>query len=157
VVQQVPEIDVGLQIYLQWGGFVPGSYLIDMPRRIVFTRAWGVLIDDEMIAHARALRADARFEPAFHQVIDFREVSMMKITTPGVLGVAQRNPFAPEARRALIVASDEAYGLARMYAAQIASGDNQIRIFRVFGPAMEWVGLDATAEWPADAPHATFG
>ena len=40
---------------------MPGSYLIDVANGIVFTRAWGVLADDEIIAHAQTLRADPRF------------------------------------------------------------------------------------------------
>src|SRR5438045_1420907 len=35
---------------------MPGSYLIDVPRRIVFSRGWGKVTEEEVLAHARALR-----------------------------------------------------------------------------------------------------
>jgi hypothetical protein len=130
--------------------------LIVPDRRLVFSEAWGVLVDDEIIAHARTLREDARFHPTFQQIIDFRRLSDIKLTTPGIRAVAARNPFSPEPHRAFIVASDEAFGLARMYAAYTDIPANPIRIYRTLGPALEWVGLDSTTEWPADPPHATF-
>ena len=37
---------------------MPASYLIDLPRGVVFSRGWGLLTDEEILAHARALRAD---------------------------------------------------------------------------------------------------
>jgi hypothetical protein len=134
---------------------MPGSYLIDARRRLVFSQGWGVLTDDEIVAHVRALREDARFQPAFQQVIDFRRLSEIKLSTTGIRAVAQRNPFSVDARRALVVASDEAFGLARMYAAFTDTPD-PIRIYRALGPALEWVGLDAAMEWPADPPDAMF-
>ena len=135
---------------------MPGSYLIDEDRRIVFSQGWGVLTDDEILGHVRALRGDARFQPAFHQILDFRRVSEIKLSTTGIHAVAQRNPFSPDGHRAFIVASDEAFGLARMYAAYTEIPDNPIRIYRSLGPALEWVGLDATLEWPVQPAHATF-
>ena len=135
---------------------MPGSYLIDVPRRIVFSQAWGVLTDDEVISHARTLRDDPRFEPTFRQVIDFRGLLEMKITTAGVRGVAERNPFRTDSRRALVVASDEAFGMARMDGSYSDSAPDQFQVFRELGPAMAWVGLDPATEWPRERPHAMF-
>ena len=135
---------------------MPGSYLIDEPRSLVFSQGWGVLTDDEILAHVRTLRGDARFQPAFQQVIDFRRLSEIKLSTTGIRAVAERNPFAADAHRAIVVSSDEAFGLARMYASYTEIPDSPIRIYRSLAPALEWVGLDATTEWPAQAPHATF-
>ena len=118
---------------------MPGSYLIDVQRRIVFSRGWGVLTDDEIMSHASTLREDPRFEPTFCQVIDFGDVRELKVTTPGVRSVAQRNPFRPDSRRAVVAPSDEAFGLGAL------------------GPALEWIGLDPSTEWPTETPHATFG
>jgi hypothetical protein len=53
---------------------MPASYLIDMPRGIVFSRGWGLLTDAEILSHVQTLRADPRFDPGFRQVIDFCEL-----------------------------------------------------------------------------------
>jgi hypothetical protein len=44
-----------------------------------------------------------------------------------------------------------------MYWSYAEADTNQFRVFRAIGPALEWIGLDATAPWPAEAPVAFFG
>src|SRR5437899_5039300 len=133
-----------------------GSYLIDVPRGIVFSRGWGVLTDAEIFAHAGSLRSNARFDPGFRQIVDFRELSVIRVTGAGVHAVAQNNPFRRDARRALVVVTDEAFGLARMFGLFTEADAEQFRIVREIGPALEWIGLDPSTPWPAQAPDATF-
>ena len=135
---------------------MPGSYLIDVQRRIVFTRGWGALNDAELIAHAESLSSNGRFDPGFRQIIDFRDLSDIRVTGAGVRAVAQNNPFRRDARRAIVVASDEAFGLTRMFELFTESDPDQFRIFREIGPALEWIGLDRTIAWPTQKPDATF-
>jgi len=133
------------------------SYLIDVPRGIVFSRGWGVLTDAEIFAHAESLRSNARFDPGFRQIVDFRELREIRLTGAGVHAVAQNNPFRRDARRALVVVTDEAFGLVRMFELFTEADPDQFRIFREIGPALEWVGLEPDTPWPARAPDATFG
>ena len=74
----------------------------------------------------------------------------------GIRAVADRNPFAPDARRSIVVSSDEAFGLARMYVSYTEIPDSRIRIYRSLIPALEWVGLDAATKCQAQTPHAIF-
>jgi hypothetical protein len=136
---------------------MPGSYLIDVPRRVVFSRGWGVVTNEEVLTHARALREDPRFEPGFRQLIDFRDIDRFELTSKGVQHIAQRNPFRPDARRAFVVSQEEVFGMIRMYWSYAEAAPDQFRVFRAIGPGMEWIGLDATALWPAEAPDALFG
>ncbi len=133
-----------------------GSYLIDVPRGIVFSRGWGVLTDAEIFAHAESLRSNARFDPGFRQIVDFRELREIRLTGAGVHAVAQNNPFRRDARRALVVVTDEAFGLARMFELFTEADPEQFRIFREIGPALEWIGLDPNTPWPGQMPDATF-
>jgi len=135
---------------------MPGSYLIDVPGRIVFSKGWGVVTDEEVLRHARALRDDPRFEPSFRQLIDFRDIDRIELTTKGVQHVAHRNPFRRDARRAFVVTQEEVFGMVRMYWSYAEADPDQFRVFRVMGPALEWVGLDATAPWPTGVPDALF-
>ena len=94
---------------------MPGSYLIDVPNRIVFSRAWGLLSDQELIAHAQTLKADPRLEPGFRQVGDFMSVDALLLTSAAIRAVARDNPVPRDARRAIVVPNDEAYGMVRMF------------------------------------------
>ena len=136
---------------------MPGSYVIDVERRIVFSRGWGVLLDAELIDHARTLRADRRFDPLFQQIADFSDVRELRVTSAGVRAVAENNPFERDARRAIVVASDAAFGLSRMFELYTGSHPDQFRIFRTLAEAAQWIGLEREAPWPTRTPDATFG
>jgi len=133
------------------------SYLIDQPRSIVFSRAWGILTDDELRWHAETLQADARFDPGFRQAADFRDVVEMRVTPEGVRSLAHVNPFRRDSRRAIIVPTDLTFGFVRMFEALTQSDPEQFRVFRLMGPAFEWVGLDPAMPWPVEEPNATIG
>jgi len=136
---------------------MPGSYLIDGERRIVFSRGWGVLTDDEILSHAKTLRADPRFDPGFRQLLDFLGVSEILVTSAGISTLARHNPFRRDSRRAVIVPTDEAFGLTRMFSLYTDADPSQFGIFRTTGPALEWIGLDPASVWPERAPDAIFG
>jgi len=136
---------------------MPIAYLIDVANGIVYSRGWGVLTDAEIAAHASTLSKDPRFDPSFRQIVDFRELTDIKVTGAGVRDVARLNPSRRDARRAFVVASGEAFGLTRMFGFFTESSGEEFRIFRAMEPAYEWIGLDTAAPWPAQAPDATFG
>jgi hypothetical protein len=135
---------------------MPSSYLIDVPRSIVFSRGWGVLTDSELISHANTLRADSRLAPGFQQVVDFRDLTEMRVTSAGVTSIARHNPFPSDARRAIVVASDAVLGMVRMFQISMEADSENFGIFRELGPALQWIGLDAATPWPTQAPDATF-
>ena len=135
---------------------MPGSYLIDVTRGIVFTRAWGAVTDGEILAHAAALRADTRFDSGLRQIADFRELTELRVTHAGVSSLARANPYDRRARRAFVVPSGEAFGVVRMFGLYADTDDEQFRIFHEIGPAMEWIGLEPGEPWPSQPPDATF-
>ena len=133
------------------------SYLIDAAHGLVFTRAWGVLADDEIIAHALVLRADPRFNPSFRQIVSFLDTTKIILTSEAIRSLAKHNPFPRDARRAIVVTTDEAYGLARMFMLYLDADPQQFEIFRAIGPALEWVYLDPEMTWPSREPDRIFG
>jgi hypothetical protein len=136
---------------------MPASYLIDQTRGVVFSRAWGVLTDEEILAHARVLLADARLTKALRQVADFRDVTTLGVTSEGVRKAAKNNPWGPDARRSFVAPRDETLGLLRMFGIYMNADYSQFGIFRKLEPAMEWIGLDPATPWPVQQPDATFG
>lgn len=135
---------------------MPGSYRIDVTGGVVYSRAWGALTDAEVAAHGQALLADPRFDPGFRQIVDFLELTDIRLSGAGVREIARHNPFRQDARRAFVVASDEAFGLTRMFWMFTNSSADAFQIFRALEPAFEWIGLERTASWPAGPPDVTF-
>ena len=83
---------------------MPVGYTIDLARSLVLSRGWGVVTDREILAHARALTADPRFERSFHQLADLREVTDARVTDFANKQMLVRlNPFGAGARRAMVV------------------------------------------------------
>ncbi|MGE5176012.1 MAG: hypothetical protein ACM3JJ_06505 [Hyphomicrobiales bacterium] len=135
---------------------MPGSYWIDLARGIVFSRGYGTVTDGDLLAHAKALGADPRFRATFRQIVDFRDLSEIMVTSDGVRSLAQIHPFHRQAHRAIVVSSDAVFGLTRMFALLADADPEHFGIFRSLEPAMEWVGLPATTPWPDAAPDAIF-
>lgn len=94
---------------------MPGGYLIDQTRLIVLSRAWGVLKDSELVAHARALAADPRFAPYLNQLSDFRDVTDFQVTAATIRELVALSPFGAGSRRAFVMGADVGLGLARMF------------------------------------------
>jgi len=136
---------------------MPASYLIDTTRGIVFSRSWGEVTDEQVSAHAQTLGADPRFDPGFKQIVDFRELTDIRVTSGGVRDVARLNPFKRDARRAFVVASGEAFGLTRMFGFFTDASNDQFAIFHAMEPAFEWIGLAPDTPWPTEPPDAKFG
>lgn len=136
---------------------MPSSYWIDTERGILFSRGWGALSDEELLACANRLRVEPRFRPTFRQVVDFRDLKEIQVTSEGVRSLAQIHPFHRQAHRAVVVSSDAAFGLTRMFALLADADPEHFGIFRSLEPAMEWIGLPAATPWPPNAPDAIFG
>jgi hypothetical protein len=115
-----------------------------------------MLSDKEIIAHAGALKTDPRFDRGFRQIGTFLEVHALLLTSAAIRSVALDNPFPRDARRAFVVPSDEAYGLARMFTLYLDADSKAFGIFRTLEPAFEWVGLDRSTRWPDKDPDKTF-
>jgi hypothetical protein len=136
---------------------MPYSYFIDLDRDVVFSRIWGTLTDDDIVAHAESLKADPRFDPELNQVIDMRGLSDLQVTSHGVRRLAQLVPFRPDARRAFVVGTGQAEQLSRVLFNYTKAGVDQYTLFRDLPHAMELVGLDPGTLWPDQPPDRTFG
>jgi hypothetical protein len=66
-----------------------------------------------LLEHASVLRSDPRFDAGHHLLVDLRGASIGAVSADFMRRF--RSPFEREARRALIVDSVAAFGMARMY------------------------------------------
>ena len=120
---------------------MPGGYVIDQTRSIVLSRAWGILKDSELLAHARALAADPRFAPHLNQLSDFLEVTEFQVSTAVVREMVTLSPFGAGARRALVVGADVGFGLARMFQIMRDPSPDEIQVCRDLDSALQWLGV----------------
>jgi hypothetical protein len=119
---------------------VPASYKIDKDRRLVMSTGSGVFKKDEVLSHQGELLADPDFNPNYSQLVDFTRVTKFDLSAADVRILAERDVFAPDARRAFIVPTELAFGLARMYGVHREdAGEKGIRIFRNKEEALDWV------------------
>ena len=120
---------------------MPFDYRIDVARRLVISRAWGVLTTPDLLGHAATLGKDPRFRPDMRQLVDFCDVTKLEITTDTVRQMVALNPFLAGSRRALVFGSAGAYGMGRMYQLLSDATPDVVELFRALEPALEWLGL----------------
>lgn len=117
------------------------SYRIDRERRVVLTRAWGVLSTHELVDVTSRILLDPRFDPTYRSLGDLREVTDITVDTLDTAHMAATPLFAPGTRRAIVATSDLAYGMARMFAAYAERNGQDVRIFRQMPDAEAWLEL----------------
>lgn len=125
------------------------SYTIDEARAIVFDRIEGTLTDEEMYHHSQVVHADPRFRDDFRQIVDFRSVTDLAISSAAVRANAANTLYGGQGLRAFVVATDAAFGMARMYQLSLGATTERLRVFRDLGDAFEWLGLPRDTPWPA--------
>src|SRR5260221_2200018 len=131
---------------------MPASYPIDDERRTIFSRAWGVLTDADVVRHNRALIQEPRFRPGYNRLADFRDVTELRLTAEVVSSEAALLRLAPNSRRAFVVSTDLAFGFARMFQLAGAVPDEALQVVRDLESGMAWIGLSPGTPWPAAAP-----
>ena len=120
---------------------MPVSFAIDRDRTLVLSRAWGVLTDRQLIGAARALAADPGFQPHFRQLADLHAVTSVQVSGAGIRSMARVVPFGRGSRRAIVVSSDAAYGLARMFETLRSDLADEVEVFRSLEAALAWLKL----------------
>lgn len=118
---------------------MPASFRIDPVDHLIHSRAWGALTDDDIVSNRAEMIRHPDFRSDGSQIYDFTEVTDVHVTVAGIRELAQRSAFSPTARRAIVVATDVAYGMARMYALLSNRSEEHFRIFRDAGKALAWL------------------
>ena len=118
---------------------MPADHRIDVTERIVYIHAWGRVTNEDLTGRRAALAADPDFRPEFDRIVyDFAGVTELEVSTETLAGLATSTLFAPSARRAVVVSSHEAFGLARM-CATMTGGEDRIQVFFDHDRAMVWL------------------
>jgi hypothetical protein len=133
---------------------VPVSYQLEPVRRLVRSRAWGVLTDREIEAHYTRLVHDPGFESSFRQLCDMTEVTRIDATAEMLRRLAQQAIFSPGTQRAFVAVQDAHYGLTRMFQVFCELEGTRVEIFRDTADADAWLDPAPAA---ARSPARHFG
>jgi hypothetical protein len=121
---------------------MPQSYRIDPEHRLVISRGWGELTDQDSDEQRRELASDPDFHPEFDSLVDLRAVTKVSASPRTIHNAARRSVFSQESRRAIIAPTDSAFGLSRMFGTLAEQeGHERVGVFRTPAAAMEWLGL----------------
>jgi hypothetical protein len=117
------------------------TYRIDPERRLVLTRAWGVLTARQLADVMSRILLDPRFDPTYRSLGDLSEVTDILIEPMDAAQTAASPIFAHGVRRAIVAPSDVAFGMARMFATFAERSGQEVQIFREMQLAEEWLQL----------------
>jgi hypothetical protein len=126
---------------------MPAYFRIDKKRRLVMSTISGVFTLTDGLAHQENLLKDLDFDPSFSQLLDCTQVTKVVLKPEDVRRLAQRSIFSPDAHRAILVASDLVFGLARIFMmVRETLGEKGIRIFYDRDEALYWVRREHSAD-----------
>ena len=125
---------------------MPASYQIDKARRLVISIASGFLTAEDLATHQRKLLGDPDFDPSCSQIFDCKAVTGIDFNAEDVGALAARTIFSPHSRRAIVVTTDEQFGLFQMFKMiREGHGEHGIRVFRDQREASRWALPEAEA------------
>jgi hypothetical protein len=120
---------------------LPASYEIDHKQRLVTSRLWGTITEDEVHNHNKKLRTDPAFNPSYQQLVDLTGITEIKVGTSMINTTALDQFFSPGTRRAFVASSDATFGMARMFAMRAEGLGQTIEVFREPDKAKAWLGI----------------
>ncbi|MGA1984601.1 MAG: hypothetical protein ABSG84_19315 [Acidobacteriaceae bacterium] len=120
---------------------MPCDCELDLERRWVRVRAWGVVTYAEGLAMRKKFLSDPRFSPDFYQIIDGREVTRIALTTVEIADMAKDAVFNPRSRRAMVAPTRDTFDFARTFQLfrGINAGSELIRVFKTVEEAEKWL------------------
>ncbi|HVP71478.1 MAG TPA: hypothetical protein VMS45_09135 [Gemmatimonadaceae bacterium] len=120
---------------------MPADYKLDLDKRMVFARGWGVLTADDLLDWQKRIRSDPEFEPSFRMLIDFTDVTEAAFDANTIQQLASIQTFLHTTKRAIVAPALEHFGIARMFQILLGEEGELVEVFREVPPARKWLGL----------------
>jgi hypothetical protein len=100
-----------------------------------------VLTDADVLAARERLRTDPDFQNHYCELVDLQGVTSIEVSSATIRQLAQQDLWGPHARRAFVVGSEVAFGLARMFDILTDERGHEIRVFTTMPEARQWLGM----------------
>ena len=119
---------------------------IDSSLGVVFSTFQGIVTQEDILAQVEKFNTDPAFQPSFNHLVDTRGTTWFNVTGKGMHAISMHSAFNEESRRAIVAATSELFGMARMYRLlrETHKKPDQVREFRSMEAARLWLGLDET-------------
>ena len=128
---------------------MPISYRIDSQQCVIWTTITGVLTDEDIISHKKALVQDPAFKPGMKELSDVRGVERLQVTDAGIRRFVAQDACDSSClqghRLAIVVSSDFVFGTARMYEALTQANPIDVMVFRDIDKTKAWLEDKATS------------
>jgi len=133
---------------------MPANHYLDDKAQLIITTWEGEAHDIEFIEAIKKYQNEIQNHPDninYNEVVDLSKVTKMKLTTDGIKnisGIAATSDHMDVNRKlAIVVSSNLAFGLARMYEAYrsfIKNSHKEICVFKNKKDALEWIKKNNT-------------
>jgi hypothetical protein len=122
---------------------MPVAYTIDPEHRLIYNRVSGPVTRGVLDVVREANTRDARFDATFDIILDITDADIRSLRTADVVNRAQRNDWAPAARRVLVTSTPEQFGLGRLFQSYrtLVDGNAKIFVCSSMAAALEWLGI----------------
>jgi hypothetical protein len=114
-------------------------FVIDTEHRLVTVVLGGCVRVQDVANYFSDLRQEPDFDPTYSELADCSNVTDSPITRDDLEYLAARDPFAVDAKRALVLAHDLPFGLGRMYAMMMDRPG--LSVVRTHAEAYVWLKL----------------
>lgn len=120
---------------------MPYQLTVDPARDLVLGVISGEVTREEVFGFRRELVSNPDFHPGMSQLLDFRGARFLP-DLPFLSSMAEDDPFAPGARRALVVPDQVHFGIARAYGMLSGHEGEGMHIFHDWEEACAWLGIE---------------
>ena len=118
---------------------MPFEIKLDTERHLRITTFTGVLTNELV---REAFEAAKAFDPTMHSVADCSGAERIALTPDGIRrlsGHFRTSALSGKRRIAIVAPTDVGYGISRIFAALSEDAAPNLRVFRDYNQAMEWV------------------
>lgn len=122
---------------------MPASVKVDAKNRIIYTAFEGKLNDGDFLAYRQVLKDHPDFHPEFSEVLDFSNVTELRVTVAFINSLAKSNSlYSPESKHAVVAPHDISFGVARLYQMLAQDTRPNLAVVRSMAEARMFVGIE---------------